>query len=111
MGNVRYGKAFRTKDNLSLIEEHITFRPGARVLDVGANRGAFCKAFLKEHPESHLIALEPDARVIDDYKDISAIELVNERIENVTYDDEVFDLTPCDGLEVVTDRIKWPAPY
>lgn len=91
-GNVRYGKAFRTSDNIKLLREHIDLDSVEKVLDVGANRGAFCKAFKKLAPKTEFIALEPDTRVIDDYKDLEGIELVTKRVEETNYDDETFDL-------------------
>lgn len=99
-GNVRYGKAFRTNDNIDLLKQHIDPSVLETILDVGANRGAFCAAIKLLAPKAQITALEPDERVIDDYRDVPRVTLLQQRIEDASFQDEAFDLIySCHTLE------------
>lgn len=99
-GNVRYGKAFRTKDNINLLKSHVDTGSLGTVLDVGANRGAFCTAIKSLASNAFITALEPDERVIDAYENVDRVTLVQARIEDIEFESEGFDLIySCHTLE------------
>src|ERR1700744_4224588 len=53
-GNVRYGKAFRTKAAIAALTKHADLNRALNVLDVGSNRGSFARAFLDIAPQASL---------------------------------------------------------
>jgi SAM-dependent methyltransferase len=94
-GNVRHGKGLRLDANIDFILRHEGSLPQGKVLDVGSNRGHFA-----EHVLSHssgvteFVALEPDASIIDSYRETPGLTLVNERFEHATLPDR-FDFIYC----------------
>ncbi len=92
-GNIRTGKIGRASPNLSLIRQVLGNQPPARVLDVGASRGAFVKALLEWSPESEVLAVEPDSSVTDWWIDQEGdVTLWQTRIEDTNLGDKGFDL-------------------
>jgi SAM-dependent methyltransferase len=91
-GNVRYGKAFRTKAALDALARHADFSKPISLLDVGSNRGSFVKAFLEAAPESQVFALEPDERVANACANLERTDLMVSRIEDVALETERFDI-------------------
>ena len=99
-GNVRYGKAFRTKAAINAIKRHADLNRDLAVLDVGSNRGSFAKAFLDIAAYSSLVALEPDERVVNSCKELPRTETIHARIEDAALESERFDIVhSCHTIE------------
>ena len=94
-GNIRYGKSFLTNRAITLLTSILDLGMVRNCLDVGANRGSFVLRLREIAPRAHILAVEPDAHIVSDYVDIPGIELVVDRIENVSLPDEQFDLVYC----------------
>jgi len=90
-GNVRYGKSFRAKAAIEAFARHCDSHAALDVLDVGASRGAFARAFLEIAPNGRLTALEPDERVADSCAGLARTTLVTKRIEDTAFAGESFD--------------------
>jgi SAM-dependent methyltransferase len=90
-GNLRYGKGFRIEAHKALFAAlGLPVRP--RILDVGANRGAFIEAALATWPDAQITAVEPDERVIAAYAARPQVQLINKRIEACDFTTDSFDL-------------------
>ena len=99
-GNVRYGKAFRTKTVLSLLARHVDLSADLSVLDVGSNRGSFARAFLDGAPNAQIVAVEPDGRVAGACADLDRVELIAARIEEVPLETGRFHVVhSCHSIE------------
>jgi 2-polyprenyl-3-methyl-5-hydroxy-6-metoxy-1,4-benzoquinol methylase len=99
-GNVRYGKAFRTKAAIKAIKQHADLNRDLAVLDVGSNRGSFARAFLDIADYADLVALEPDERVVDSCRDLPRTETIHARIEDAALESERFDIVhSCHTIE------------
>jgi SAM-dependent methyltransferase len=99
-GNIRYGKGFRTAFALDLIAKHKSLDKFSHCLDVGSNRGSFLIELKKQAPKIHAMAIEPDHRVVSAYEQHDGIELVLDRVENVSLPEGSFDLIyHCHTLE------------
>jgi SAM-dependent methyltransferase len=99
-GNVRYGKGFRTKIMLETLGRHVDLNSDLSLLDVGSNRGSFAKAFLDATPNSQIVAVEPDERVVNSCAGLERTELVASRIENTALETERFDVVhTCHTIE------------
>lgn len=105
-GNVRYGKGFRVENSIEMLKRVTALDELRAVLDIGANRGAFCLRLRSEAPHAHITALEPDASVVDALRDQPGIGLSVARIENVNYSASSFDLIySCHTFEHLADPI------
>ena len=91
-GNVRYGKGFRVARHMNWLREVGRLPEQPNVLDVGANRGAFIEAAQLEWPDATVTAIEPDARVIDGYKNRDGVTLLQARLEDTDLPAASFDL-------------------
>ncbi|MDE3113983.1 MAG: methyltransferase domain-containing protein [Pseudomonadota bacterium] len=99
-GNVRYGKGFRTAAALSALRRHADLSPGLALLDVGSNRGSFARAFVDEAPNAHVLAIEPDERVVESCRGLERTEIVAARIEDVPLETGRFDIVhSCHTIE------------
>jgi 2-polyprenyl-3-methyl-5-hydroxy-6-metoxy-1,4-benzoquinol methylase len=99
-GNVRYGKAFRTKAAMDALGRHVNFNDTLSLLDVGSNRGSFVKTFLNEAPNADVLALEPDERVAYSCAGLDRAELTVSRIEDAPLESERFDIVhSCHTIE------------
>ncbi len=94
-GNVRYGKGFRTRAAIGILQRRIDLGRVEHCLDVGANRGSFVLALHALTPGAAILAVEPDSKVVGDYLDHPAIEVVQQRIETLSLAEERFDLIYC----------------
>ena len=94
-GNIRYGKSFLTDRAITLLTSILDLGMVCNCLDVGANRGSFVLRLHEIAPQANILAVEPDGHIVSDYVDIPGIELVVDRIENVSLPDEQFDLVYC----------------
>lgn len=75
-----------------LCAEH-AFQPGT-VMDIGAGYGIFLEEWLRQMPDSHLIAVEPSAHLADVCRE-KGFEVVQEMAEQVKGYDKVADLAIC----------------
>ena len=91
-GNVRYGKGFRTKDNLQTIIDHCQLPDAPQILDVGSNRGTFLKHAAEQWSDAEVTAIEPDERLWDDYSNLPHDTLHKARLEETNLPDNQFDL-------------------
>ena len=99
-GNVRYGKAFRTDAAMKVLARHADFNSEISLLDVGSNRGSFVKAFLSAAPNAHILALEPDERVVDSCKGLERTDSICSRIEDAALESGRFDIVhSCHTIE------------
>ena len=108
-GNLRYGKGFRVPAHMAWLSG-LTLPQNPKILDVGANRGAFIEAALKRWPGAQITAIEPDARVIAPYADHPNVRLIAERLESISLDEDQFDLVysshTLEHLAAPTDALK-----
>lgn len=106
-GNVRYGKGFRTKAALDAISRHVDLSTPLSLLDVGSNRGSFARAFLDAAPQAHLVAVEPDERVVNSCADFERTKLVHARIEFAALLTNGFDIVhSCHTIEHLADPVS-----
>lgn len=94
-GNVRHGKGARLKAALHILKSCVDWTAMNRVLDVGSNRGDFLLWLRENQPHLAIHAIEPDASVVDFYKDELDIELSLARLENVTLASASYDFIYC----------------
>lgn len=94
-GNIRYGKGFRTKHDIDLINEYKNITEFERCLDIGSNRGNFIQSLLKKNSHIEVWAVEPDGNILGDYPVSKKIRVINDRIENIDLPDDYFDLIYC----------------
>jgi SAM-dependent methyltransferase len=94
-GNVRYGKAFRTEQALRTAASVRDLAALDSVLDIGANRGSFVLRVHEAAPQARILAVEPDASLIEEYRDIAGIDLQVARIEQVALAPAQYDLIYC----------------
>ncbi len=105
-GNIRYGKGFRSEAAMQRIVAASEGRGFGAILDVGANRGEFVLAAADRWPQARIVAVEPDARVLDAYWRRPEIELIVEPFEAVDAGVAGYDLIHCSHtLEHVDDPI------
>ena len=90
-GNVRYGKGFITEKSIKVIAKFIDLNKIKTLCDIGANRGSFINKISSLFPELNVIAIEPDTRVIEDYKKHDNLDLIFERVENVSLQEASLD--------------------
>jgi len=99
-GNVRYGKGFRTKDNIQTIVDHCQLPDAPQILDVGSNRGTFLKMAADQWGDAEVTAVEPDERLWDAYTDLPHATLHKARLEETSLPDEAYDLIySCHSIE------------
>ena len=91
-GNVRYGKNFRTKKDLKIIGDLINLEKVNTCLDIGSNRGGFCKDLTNVNGYIEFWGIEPDGSIIKDYSNDPNNNIINERVENVTLPNDYFDI-------------------
>jgi SAM-dependent methyltransferase len=94
-GNVRHGKGVRFEKAVPVLERDVDWANVRRVLDVGANRGHFVLWCRRAHPDTAITALEPDGRVVGDYRDADGIALTIERFEHANLSGAGFDFVYC----------------
>jgi 2-polyprenyl-3-methyl-5-hydroxy-6-metoxy-1,4-benzoquinol methylase len=99
-GNLRYGKGFRAEANLATLKPFLTKNAPLRVLDVGANRGAFTLELKSAYPKAQIIGIEPDERVVGVWAGKPGFTWLNARLEDTRLENEGFDLIySCHTLE------------
>ena len=99
-GNLRYGKGFRAEANLATLKSFLPKNKPLRVLDVGANRGAFALELKSAYPKAQIIGIEPDERVVASWAGQPGFTWLNARLENTRLEAEGFDLIySCHTLE------------
>jgi SAM-dependent methyltransferase len=91
-GGIRTGKIQRAKPNLQFIASAFGDDRPARVLDVGASRGAFVRELLDWSPDVMGMAIEPDTSVWP--SDLSNSDMVWKpyRVEDMNFFNNVYDL-------------------
>lgn len=101
-GNLRYGKGFRAEANLTTLKPYLSKRKALRVLDVGTNRGAFALELKGTYPQSKIIGIEPDERVVETWARKPDFTWLHARLEDTRLEREGFDLVySCHTLEHV----------
>jgi len=99
-GNLRYGKGFRAEANLATLQPFLSKHKPLRVLDVGANRGAFALELKSAYPNARIIGIEPDERVVGVWAGKPGFTWLNARLEDTRLEAEGFDLIySCHTLE------------
>ncbi|MCE9522878.1 MAG: class I SAM-dependent methyltransferase [Alphaproteobacteria bacterium] len=99
-GNLRYGKGFRAEANLATLQPFLPKNKPIRVLDVGANRGAFALELKSHYPKAQIIGIEPDERVVSAWAGQPGFTWLNARLEQTRLEAEGFDLIySCHTLE------------
>ena len=91
-GNLRYGKGFRAEANLATLKPFLPKSSPLRVLDVGANRGAFALELKSAYPKVQIIGIEPDERVVGVWAGKPGFTWLNARLEDTRLEAEGFDL-------------------
>jgi len=91
-GNVRYGKGFVMEKAVNGLKRHVNLTEVSNCLDIGSNRGSFLISLSKTFPKIELTGIEPDTRVINEYKNNSKIRLITERFENAVLEENYFEL-------------------
>jgi trans-aconitate methyltransferase len=101
-GNLRYGKGFRAEANLTTLKPYLSKRKALRVLDVGTNRGAFALELKGNYPQSKIIGIEPDERVVESWARKPDFTWLHARLEDTRLERDGFDLVySCHTLEHV----------
>jgi 2-polyprenyl-3-methyl-5-hydroxy-6-metoxy-1,4-benzoquinol methylase len=99
-GNLRYGKGFRAEANLATLKPFLNKNKQLRVLDVGANRGAFALELKSGYPKAKIIGIEPDERVVGAWNGKPGFTWLHARLEDTRLENEGFDLIySCHTLE------------
>jgi 2-polyprenyl-3-methyl-5-hydroxy-6-metoxy-1,4-benzoquinol methylase len=99
-GNLRYGKGFRAESNLATLKPFLNKHKPLRVLDVGANRGAFVLELKAAYPKASVIGIEPDERVVGAWAGKPGFTWLHARLEDTRVENEGFDLVySCHTLE------------
>ena len=102
-GNLRYGKGFRSEANLSTLKPYLSRHKTLRVLDVGANRGAFSLELKSNFPMAKIIGIEPDERVVGEWSKKPDFTWLHARLEDTRLEKDGFDLIySCHTLEHVS---------
>ncbi len=105
--HVRFGKGFRTQQNLDVIRTHVGLSGFLNVLDVGSNRGSFCTSLKTQAPNAKIVAVEPDWTFSETYQQNPNVEMIQDRIENVRLRSDSFDLVySCHTLEHLRSPAK-----
>lgn len=94
-GNIRHGKGLRFKALLPLLEEQLPWPRINRILDVGSNRGSFVRWLTETKTSLEIVGVEPDERVVEDYRALPNLSLHIERFENANLPNDHFDLVYC----------------
>lgn len=94
-GNIRWAKGFRLDALRPLLTEQFNQGGLGRVLDVGANRGSFTEWVLELNPEARVTAVEPDARVVETYRDRPEIDLRLAKLEHAELEAGAYDFAYC----------------
>ena len=66
-GNIRYGKGFRTKHNLNMIDRVRKINSFSNCLDIGSNRGKFLIEINELNNELEIWGVEPDSKILKSY--------------------------------------------
>ena len=94
-GNIRYGKAFRIQTAAKALSAHVDLNDVRTVLDVGSNRGDFVRWIgAIAHPDT-ITAVEPDGRIVEDYRCLPNVALQVDRLENVELRADYYNLVYC----------------
>ena len=88
-------RAFRLADTMAALDVALQGSAPLRILDIGSNRGVFVAAARAAWPDAELTAVEPDARVVDDYANAPNLTLRIAPIEEVPLTDRGYDLIHC----------------
>jgi 2-polyprenyl-3-methyl-5-hydroxy-6-metoxy-1,4-benzoquinol methylase len=91
-GNLRYGKGFRAEANLATLRPFLSKHRSLRVLDIGANRGAFALELKSAYPKAQIIGIEPDERVVGAWSGRPGFTWLHARLEDTRLEDEGFDV-------------------
>jgi 2-polyprenyl-3-methyl-5-hydroxy-6-metoxy-1,4-benzoquinol methylase len=94
-GNIRYGKAFRTNHDLTLLDDVLNISELNNCLDVGSNRGNFINGLYKLNPSIEIWGVEPDKNIMSQNQKNKKLKLINDRVENVELPEGFFDLIYC----------------
>ena len=94
-GNIRYGKGFRTKHNLDMIDRIRTIDSFSKCLDIGSNRGKFLIEINELNNNLEIWGVEPDSKILKSYSQKDNFKIINERIENASLPQNYFDLVYC----------------
>jgi 2-polyprenyl-3-methyl-5-hydroxy-6-metoxy-1,4-benzoquinol methylase len=99
-GNLRYGKGFRAEANLATLRPFLNRARPLRVLDIGANRGAFALELKAAYPKAEIIGIEPDERVVGAWSGKPGFTWLHARLEDTRLESEGFDVVySCHTLE------------
>lgn len=90
-GNIRHGKGLRLNAAIQILKRVKEWEHVNVILDVGSNRGDFIKWLLSEKKNASVMAVEPDIKIVDSYKDLENVKFIGDRFENVNIQESVFD--------------------
>lgn len=94
-GNIRYGKSFRTKFAINLLEKHTSLAALESVLDIGSNRGHFLETLRTRNRKANLLGIEPDKTILGSDQRDEKLTILNDRIQNVDLPGHAYDLIYC----------------
>ena len=77
---------------VELLRGHADLSLPLSVLDVGAGRGKFVRAFLSTAPSASVTAVEPDQRQAWACAFLNRSKIISKRIEETCFPDEHFDI-------------------
>lgn len=92
-GNIRHGKKIRLNSSINVLKDNLDLEKIKHILDIGSNRGHFVN-YILDNTDSYIDAVEPDSRILDNYKNSINLRLYNERFENIFFD-KCYDLIYC----------------
>ena len=94
-GNVRHGKGLRFDIFRNVVDKHINYDKIGQVLDIGSNRGNFTNFILNQSQNISVVAIEPDKKIVSNYKDLDKVKFYNNRFGEVDLNNKKFDFVYC----------------
>lgn len=91
-GNVRHGKGVRLNKSIECLKKILDEENVTRMIDIGSNRGHFCKWVSENYSNVVIDMIEPDSNVSN--YDFKYEMLISDRIENVDLNNN-YDLVYC----------------
>lgn len=94
-GNIRHGKGLRLNAMKNFLDTKVDWDRVQNILDIGSNRGDFVTWINKRGTKIKITAVEPDGQIINDYKNVENIQLIQNRFEKVDLQKSYYGFVYC----------------